>query len=293
MESSNKNMKIGVVIVTYNRPAELKISLAAYDNQTRKPDYIFIVDNHSERETEVFLNEWSGTCGIAHQIIRLEKNIGGAGGFHEGMKAALDQELDWLWIADDDAFPREDTLEKLEAYIKRHPETKKSVSALCTRVEDRSGRIDLTHRCRLKKKGPVLSESLAPLEEYQKADFEIDILTYVGSLLNMEAVRQVGVTRKNYFIYYDDAEHSLRLKKYGRILCIPSAVVCHPYNTGVYAPWKEYYRTRNFLLMTKEHFGMFYFCTRTMRKALWAVREKKNENRKAILQGIRDAWKIK
>jgi len=293
MGDSDKAIKIGAVLVTYNRPAELKNALGAYDGQTRKPDYLVIVDNDSEAETKQLLDEWSGKSQIPHEVIRLDENTGGAGGFHEGMKAALLKELDWLWIADDDAFPREDTLERLEIYIKEHAGIENQVSALCTRVEDSSGRVDLSHRCRLKKWGPILLERLASLEEYKSINFEIDILTYVGSLLNMKAVEQVGITKKDYFIYYDDAEHSLRLRKYGKILCIPSIVVYHPYNHRVYSPWKEYYRTRNFLLMTKEHFGGFYFCTRTFRKVLWAIREKKRENRKAILSGIRDAWKVK
>lgn len=40
-------MKIAAVIVTYNRLYLLKEVLEAFDNQTRVPDYIIIVNNAS------------------------------------------------------------------------------------------------------------------------------------------------------------------------------------------------------------------------------------------------------
>ena len=54
-------MKIAAVIVTYNRLYLLKEVLEAFDNQTRVPDYIIIVNNASTDGTEAFLEEWKKT----------------------------------------------------------------------------------------------------------------------------------------------------------------------------------------------------------------------------------------
>lgn len=40
-------------------------------------------------------------------------NLGGAGGFHYGMRWAVEANYDYLWVMDDDCFPKTDALEKL------------------------------------------------------------------------------------------------------------------------------------------------------------------------------------
>ena len=40
-------MKIAAVVVTYNRKILLGSCLQAIENQTRKPDHLFLVDNAS------------------------------------------------------------------------------------------------------------------------------------------------------------------------------------------------------------------------------------------------------
>ena len=51
-------MKIGVVIVTYNRLDKLKIALKSYENQKIKPKYILVVNNNSTDGTKEYLDSW-------------------------------------------------------------------------------------------------------------------------------------------------------------------------------------------------------------------------------------------
>ena len=51
-------MKIGVVIVTYNRLEKLKIALKSYEKQSFKPQYILVVNNNSTDGTLEYLKEW-------------------------------------------------------------------------------------------------------------------------------------------------------------------------------------------------------------------------------------------
>ena len=71
-------MKIAAVIVTYNRLYLLKEVLEAFDNQTRVPDYIIIVNNASTDGTEAFLEEWKKTeiKGQTKFVITPEENLG-------------------------------------------------------------------------------------------------------------------------------------------------------------------------------------------------------------------------
>ena len=81
-------------------------------NQTRSIDKIIIVDNGSSDGTKEYL---SNLKGENIQII-YQENLGGAGGFHTGLKAAYEQEYDWIWLMDDDVEVASDCLENLLKY---------------------------------------------------------------------------------------------------------------------------------------------------------------------------------
>ena len=105
-------MNYGVVIVTYNRIEHLKKSLELYTRQTKNPSRIIVVDNHSNDGTIDFLNSWESEVvkKKKKEVIYLPENLGGSGGFYLGKKKALELDVDWIMVADDDAYPNEDYL---------------------------------------------------------------------------------------------------------------------------------------------------------------------------------------
>ena len=107
-------MTVAAVVVTYNRKDLLLRCLAAIEQQSHAVDAVFIWDNASNDGTQEALRE-AGWAERDHvQIIRSEENLGGAGGFHQGMKRAYDAGYDWLWLMDDDTIPRQDCWEHLQ-----------------------------------------------------------------------------------------------------------------------------------------------------------------------------------
>src|SRR5436305_13406805 len=103
--------KVCAVVVTHNRKALLRQSLAALGSQTVPPDRILVIDNASADGTSGMV---SGAFPHA-ELVRLERNVGGAGGFHEGMRRAHETGADWIWLMDDDTIAAEDALEALLA----------------------------------------------------------------------------------------------------------------------------------------------------------------------------------
>lgn len=171
-------MKIGAVIVTYNRIEELRRCLAAYEAQTLPPAFVLVVDNCSTDGTGAWLDEWAaGPLPFVPLVHHLDQNYGGCGGFYRGMEAAMQQEFDWLWIADDDAFPAPDALEKLAEFMQSHPKETAECSALCAAVMDRenSGEVIPGHRRRMKMGLLNIPESAVPLSEYAKPYFVLDL----------------------------------------------------------------------------------------------------------------------
>lgn len=255
-------MDIGVVLVTFNRKDELKKALIKYEKQKKKPEYIIVVNNNSTDGTYEFLNYWEQEKNsIQKYVINLKENIGGSGGFYTGLNKAMDLDCDWIWVADDDAYPEFDALSNVENFYETNADINKNeIAALCGAVIN-NNEIDLDHRRRLQKSLIKIMETPVLKDEYNNEYFEIDLFSYVGSILNKNYLKMAGLTEKEYFIYYDDTEHSFRLRKMGKILCIPKVKIAH--NTGVVdneqVTWKTYYGTRNKMLFIKKHFSRKYF----------------------------------
>ena len=257
-------MKIDVVIVTFNRLEKLKKTLDCYARQTRPFRNLVVVNNHSTDGTTEYLETWQqSTTPYGKYVINTDDNLGGAGGFYLGEKKAMTMDPDWLFIADDDAYPEPDMMEQFYRFSEQHPVD--SYSAVCAVVMKPDGDFDLCHRSRytVTPSNHLIWESV-PLEDYQKPFFKVDFLSYVGPFINSKALKKVGYIDPEFFIYNDDSEHSLRLNKYGEIICVPSIRIVHDVKTvsqfkGQVAEqtasvsWGDYYSNRNEMVMLKRH----------------------------------------
>jgi len=253
-----KSSRIGVVIVTFNRINQLKIALRAYDEQSYKPKYIVVVNNNSTDGTTEYLNEWHlNSSEYSKYIINLEVNTGGSGGFYEGLKKSLDLDAEWIWVADDDAYPDLSAIEIADKIIEDKTIVADQVSAICGIVIN-NGNMDYVHRRRIFVKNLQICEVPVSAAEYKNKYFELQLFSYVGAIINRNILKQVGLPKKDYFIWYDDTEHSMRLSKKGKILGFPTIKIVHNVDkcTEINSiDWKYYYGCRNKLDFYKSHFS--------------------------------------
>jgi glycosyltransferase involved in cell wall biosynthesis len=103
---------IAVVIVTHNRADLLERMLDGLRSQTRQPDAVIVIDNVSTDDTRAVLD---GRTDLPLHVTTTASNLGGAGGFHVGMRAAYDAGWDRIWLMDDDVVPDPDCLAALMA----------------------------------------------------------------------------------------------------------------------------------------------------------------------------------
>ncbi len=287
-------MDICVLLVTFNRKSDLEKTLSLYENQSFKPKAVIVVDNHSTDGTGEMLLEWSrGESDIKHIVVSMPENVGGSGGFYAGMEYALGLDYEWIFVSDDDAMPHNDALEVISCFSDKHPELVAQCSALCGAV-DAGGHFAIGHRARINKKSitGMLDKPVSP-DEYEKEFFEVDFFSYIGTCIRKSALKKAGLPRKEFFIYSDDFEHALRVGKQGKMLCIPAAVLCHadnnPYSKE--ASWRDYYATRNVLIMYREHFGSFAAFRRGCMRKFTALRSMNSLKMKVISTAIKDAKK--
>lgn len=285
-------MKIGIVLVTYNRIIDLKNTLRAYEEQNVKPEFVLVVDNNSSDGTKDYLDEWEKQSkDFKHSVLRLTENIGGSGGFYMGMKEAMNTDCDWIFVADDDAVPHPMMLNELVDFANSHVDMMENVSALCTAVNNK-GKYSGIHRCRIRKNIWGYLESYVPENEYKKEYFEIDIYSFVGTMIRKSALMQAGLARKDFFIYNDDYEHAIRVAKTGKIICVTKSIMYHVDNLNYSreASWRDYYATRNGVIMHLEHFGTYAGFMRAFRRLIVGITSVNWKKMKVICCGIKDGY---
>lgn len=250
-------MDISVVLVTFNRLNCLKTALAAFEQQVYQPKRLIIINNSSTDGTEDYLSDWKNKKTQFEKIvITTERNLGGAGGFATGLQKAIEYtDTDWIWLSDDDAYVKENTLYELKKTYYKDLKMK-NVAALFTSVINK-GKIDLDHRRRVEKRLSGVKFLPVAEEEYQNNYFQLAQGSYVGMLVKSDFVRNYGVTRDDFFIYYDDTEHCERLRQYGELYCVPTSEIVHDVAIEAAISWKNYYGARNSTILIKNYYGNY------------------------------------
>lgn len=223
--------KVIAVIVTYNRQQLLSNCITALKNQTRKIDCILVINNGSTDETANWLNNES----IDHIS---QGNMGSAGGFYTGIKTAYDRGYNWIWLMDDDGFPKEDALEKL--------------------LEDDSEQL-LLRNCAVINKDDKKSFVWKTLHYKSIDEVKSKVIQNIahpfnGTLLHRKIVERVGFPNPRLFLWGDETEYYYRIIKKNAIpFCtITNSIHYHPATAFSYKKdweykngWKMYYYIRN------------------------------------------------
>ncbi len=248
----SEKVRVAVCTVTYNSSSLLKKTIDSVLNQTYPVSHIIIVDNNSSEEHKIKLREYEKLSNIIH-IVWLDKNTGGAGGFHESMKYARDSyDPEWYWLMDDDAYPDEDCLEKLIEEV-ANLDNVGFIAPVIYGIDNNSYQL---YHARIKRgyiyKFNAISDSIDKLNDVEL----IDVDAFVGPLIPRSIVMECGLPRAEYFIEGDDTDYCYRItRKYNGYLT-KKAKINHKdlvAGNGINPVgwWKQYYWYRNSILFSQ------------------------------------------
>jgi rhamnopyranosyl-N-acetylglucosaminyl-diphospho-decaprenol beta-1,3/1,4-galactofuranosyltransferase len=189
------------VVVTRHRRELLADSLKVIAAQTRPPDHVIVVDNGPDQPARDVV----AACAVPTTYLLSRHNLGGAGGFALGMLHALAMGAAWVWLADDDGRPADD-------------------SVLATLLEE-------AQRRQLAEVSPMVTNINAPDRlafplrrgltwKRQTAELGTDFLPGIASLFNGALFRAstldvVGVPDYRLFVRGDEVELHRRLVRSG------------------------------------------------------------------------------
>jgi GT2 family glycosyltransferase len=289
---------VHVVTVTYGerwRLLEQSIDAALHEGV----GHVTVVDNGAADSTAMQLQRrFDGRVGL----VRLERNLGSAGGFHAGMHEALRHPQSIICLLDDDnVFTPGALARMLTTYaegLKRT--TSDSLAVLALRDEhfvaeslgtsDFSRHDDAYLGFRILDLPAKIRNHLAPRRSREagvpSAPTEIRWAPWGGLLFHRQVPERIGLPRADYVLYNDDIEWSMRLVAAGgRIMLDSRARIEDVDNSGhaaaIYpnvfvsllcgsSDFRTYYEFRNRcnLEMQQHHHGLM---NRLNRALFWSL----------------------
>lgn len=211
--------KVAVIVLNYRGEHVLARCLASLNATTQPGDTIFIVDNG--RETAL-MAEVTQQFPKVEILVSLE-NRGFAAGMNLGIQCALKKGgFDALWLFNNDAVALPETLNHLKAAVQSNGPR----AIYSPVIYPSSGQVpwfaggELSFlRMRTRHWHDVRSGQVP---------YPTDFLTGCSLFIPREAFEMLGLLDERYFLYYEDAEYSLRAKRLGlRRWVVPGATVYH------------------------------------------------------------------
>jgi len=243
---------VAVVVVTFNRADLLARLLDGLAAQTRRPDAVIVVDNASSDHTRQVLE---ARTDLPLHVTWSEENLGGAGGFHLGVRAAYDAGWDRVWLVDDDVVPAAGCLEALMAVDE---------DCLIAVREDLSGALvekaavefDLRNPLAINPKRSTVDGTYA--DRASMPDLvEVRNVAFEGFMARRGVVEEIGFPDPSFFIFYDDAEYAVRARRAGRrIWAVRDAVLVRQLDFNQQhdlSGWKGFYMYRNLFVVHLRH----------------------------------------
>ncbi len=267
---ADRRARVCAAVVTYNRAELLVECLDALLSQTHPVAGVVVVDNASSDGTPQLLRERELLDDERVTYERLDDNLGAAGGFARAIDRARRSGCDWVWVMDDDAEPLPDALASLLA---APAAADLRTAALAQAVVSVDGSVQLGARGHFRgRPRPLDAAAYRP-----GASAELDFATLVGMLVRGDVARATDPPRAEFFIWGDDYEWCLRLRRHGALRLVPESRIVHKdvghgfetrrsrlvnrvtgwsYGATPYSGfWRNICGARNYIWMKKTHDG--------------------------------------
>ena len=248
---------VAAVVVTFNRLEKLKKVIASIEAQTHAPAHLVVVDNASSDGTGEYLA--SLKTSLALDVVSLPTNTGGAGGFSAGMRRGHELGADFVWIMDDDGYPEPTALERL---ISGLADASRALDAqvpfACSVVTFVDGEI-----CEMN--NPVPTWDWGRLLVKGQRAVMVSQCSFVSVLIPRWVLERFGLPYKEYFIWFDDAEYTIRISRETPGVQVLDSVTVHDMgeNKGV-----------NWGMVDKQNAWKFAYGARNQASFLWHHRGK-------------------
>ena len=287
------NPLLSIVILNNSRRDDVIPCLNSLYASKYKNFKVIIADNASTDDSVAIIRRDFPQA----QVIDLASNLGYAGNNNIGIRAALEQGAEWIFLLNDDTILDPNCL----SYLMETAESDPSVGILGplvyhydepTVIQSAGGSL-----------GKFWDSVHLGKDEADNGQFAsvvpVQWISGCAILVRSELIRRAGMLDEDYFLYWEETEWCIRASKAGwKIVLDPRAKLWHKGVKRNYEPrpYVTYYMTRNHLFTLSKHraplhvrLHVFFTMLRTL--VSWTIKPQwrnKRDHRDAMWKGMRD-----
>ncbi|HEY1977127.1 MAG TPA: glycosyltransferase family 2 protein [Candidatus Baltobacteraceae bacterium] len=270
-------VNVAAVVLNWNGWRDTIECLEGLLASTSRPSHIVVCDNGSVDGSLGFLKQWAADNGIGYEsfdsssqalaspyhganliFIANGENRGFAAGNNVGLRYVLERtRAEYCWILNNDAVVSPDALQSMLEIAQDDP---KAGMVGCTLVN-----YDEPNVVQAIGGGYILpivchdTQLGRGKRRRHRATRRIELDHLIGAclLVRSQAIRDVGLMDESYFLYREETDWCIRMRRHGwRLFCRPDAVVRHKQarSIGFKSPTHDYYAVRNILRLVQKFF---------------------------------------
>jgi dTDP-4-dehydrorhamnose reductase len=234
--------RVAACVLTYNRRETLLRCIDAVLAQTHPVNRLIVFDNGSTDGTREALVTARHFASSRLDYVRVEGNLGPAGGFSALMRRGYESGYEWVWVMDDDVLPASTALEELTAAFEACFSVPESVGFLVSRVETPDGRpnnvpdVDTRQDHKTQPQWAML---------LQHGLVRIAWCTFNSTLFPRSTLRDFGFPKPDFYYGGDDIDLTLRIAKERPSYIVGKSMAVHLREaSGSFHPLNELNATR-------------------------------------------------
>lgn len=230
-------------IVNFKGVERTLVALASVLGQTAPASIdVIVVDSGSSPADIALLT--AGTHDRA-ELLMLPENRGYAAACNAVATVAVDRNADFVWFLNNDLTMEGDVLAALLRVIERDP----AIAAVAPVTVDAVSR-DVVHGAGASVawwRGRLVHKLAGrPISELPAHPYDVEVIEGASPLIRVESLLAVGAWDESFFMYWEDAEWSVRARRSGaRLQVVPSSLVGHAVGASLPVPDRLEFMLRN------------------------------------------------
>ena len=243
---------VAVIILSWNNAADTLACLASVQALDYPHVSTIVVDNGSTDDSVARIR--AGFPAVT--VIENGANLGYAEGNNVGMRAALAQGADYIFILNNDVVLAPDAVSRLVEAMEADACIGMAGPAVFfadppDRLFSTGSRIDW-------RRGQTRHIGMGSrgVPKDMPCIMEVDFLVGCAVCVRREVIEKIGAFDPAYYLNFEDVEWGVRARRHGyRVVCVPQARVWHKLSSslGFASPQNTYYMTRNALRFFWRH----------------------------------------
>ena len=292
MEQKKKvtvNKKVYIVVLHYKNLEDTLACLESLRKVTYNDYHIVVVDNDSQDGSYEYLVEHATDC----QVIQSGENRGYAAGNNVGIRYALENQADYVCILNNDVEVEPDFLTKLVEYMESASDV-----GMAGPVVYEFDRRDIVQSAGFSigiGKGstqPLMQGKNKSIIQKETVKF-CDGLSGTCLLVKREVLEKAGLIPENYFLFFEEMEWCINVRKQGYKLATVFAVGVYHKGSATLkktGTLSRYYMARNRVLFVRRNGTVFDLITFLLTEGMGYVIRPLFSSKKDVRKMERDAF---